>query len=332
MKGEGVDQSMVISGESGAGKTETTKIAMQYLATLAGGSGMEEQVLQTNPILEAFGNAKTLRNNNSSRFGKLIDIHFDNCARIIGAHIQTYLLEKSRVVHQSKGERGYHVFYQLCAGATSEERAKWGLQSADKYKFLSGGEAISIKGVDDQKDFLDLKKALSTVGIGEGLQHELFQVLAAVLWLGNIQFSPGEGTQVAPGSPAAEFAAKLLGTSRSTLEKALTTRTIATGKEKIVKPLKMEEANEGRDALAKAIYGSLFNWLVSQINKSLSDSRASASTISILDIYGFESFQHNSFEQLCINYANERLQQLFNHHLFKLEQEEYQSEQIDWTQ
>jgi len=330
MRQDGVNQSMVISGESGAGKTETTKIAMQYLATLAGGGGMEERVLQTNPILEAFGNAKTLRNNNSSRFGKLIDIHFDSSGRIIGAHIETYLLEKSRVVHQAKGERSYHVFYQLC-GSAEEMTKDLGLESAEKYRYLVNGECVSIPGIDDAKDFQHLCKSMLAIGIPKDDQRQVFQFLAAILWLGNIDFTGDEATQVAAG-PALGLAASLLGVRERELKNALITRTITTGKEKIVKPLNQVQAGEGRDALAKCIYSSLFDWLVDRINASLADNRKCSSSISILDIYGFESFQNNSFEQLCINYANERLQQLFNQHLFKLEQDEYTAEEIDWTE
>ncbi|XWS63278.1 hypothetical protein CRYUN_Cryun06bG0081500 [Craigia yunnanensis] len=248
-----VNQSIIISGESGAGKTETAKIAMQYLAALGGGSGIEYEILKTSPILEAFGNAKTLRNDNSSRFGKLIEIHFSETGKISGAKIQTFLLEKSRVVQCAEGERSYHIFYQLCAGAP---RALRGL--------------INV--------------------------------------------------------------AKLIGCDTVDLNLALSTRKMRVGNDNIVQKLTLSQAIDTRDALAKSIYACLFEWLVEQINKSLAvGKRRTGRSISILDIYGFESFDRNSFEQFCINYANERLQQHFNRHLFKLEQEEYIQDGIDWA-
>ncbi|KAF3320965.1 Myosin-2 [Carex littledalei] len=264
MMRDGINQSIIISGESGAGKTETAKIAMHYFAALGGESGMESEILEANFILEAFGNAKTSRNNNSSRFGKLIEIHFSSIGKICGAQIQTFLLEKSRVVQRASGERSYHVFYQLCAGAPPDLKDKLKIKEAMEYDYLKKGNCLRIDGVDDAKQFRLLTKALNAVGI---LKED------------------------------------------------------------------QTKATDGRDALAKAIYASLFDWLVEKINKSLEigDNCCSGRSISILDIYGFESFYKNGFEQFCINYANERLQQHFNRHLFKLEQEEYMEDGIDWT-
>ncbi|MCH80458.1 myosin-J heavy chain-like, partial [Trifolium medium] len=184
-----VNQSIIISGESGAGKTETAKIAMQYLAALGGGSGIEHEILKTNPILEAFGNGKTLRNDNSSRFGKLIEIHFSETGKISGANIQTFLLEKSRVVQCNEGERSYHIFYQLCAGAPQSLREKLNLRSAEDYKYLRQSNCYSITGVDDAEEFRIVTDALDVVHISKGDQENVFAMLAAVLWLGNISFT-----------------------------------------------------------------------------------------------------------------------------------------------
>nr|BAL60532.2 myosin VIII [Marchantia polymorpha] len=331
---DGVNQAIIISGESGAGKTETAKIAMQYLAALGGGGGVENEILQTNPILEAFGNAKTLRNDNSSRFGKLIDIHFDRAGKICGAKIQTYLLEKSRVVQQSNGERSYHIFYQLCAGADSKLRERLKLLAAEEYNYLNQSNCMTIDNVDDVEQFRLMKNAMKVVQISQTDQESAFAMLAAVLWIGNINFSvvDTENHVTIVDKEAVKQAAGLLNCKVDKLVAALSTRRIRAGNEDIVQTLTHAQALDSRDALAKAIYANLFDWLVDRINKSLEvGKRRTGRSISILDIYGFESFQKNSFEQLCINYANERLQQHFNRHLFKLEQEEYTQEHIDWT-
>lgn len=331
---DGTNQSVIISGESGAGKTETAKIAMQYLAALGGGGGLEDEILQTNPILEAFGNAKTLRNDNSSRFGKLIDIHFDKVGNICGAKIQTYLLEKSRVVQQALGERSYHIFYQLCAGADTDLRERLHIRFAKDYRYLNQSGCLSIDNVDDAKEFQLLRNAMNVVQISKEDQEQSFEMLSAVLWLGNITFRAVEHDShvLVDDDDAVEVAAALLHCKSSDLVTALSTRRIRAGGDDIVQRLTLSQATDSRDALAKAIYSNLFDWLVERINKSLEvGKQRTGRSISILDIYGFESFKKNSFEQLCINYANERLQQHFNRHLFKLEQEEYTSENIDWT-
>ncbi|KAL4186087.1 hypothetical protein AMTRI_Chr09g12470 [Amborella trichopoda] len=329
-----VNQSIIISGESGAGKTETAKIAMQYLAALGGGSGIEYEILQTNPILEAFGNAKTLRNDNSSRFGKLIEIQFSVTGKISGANVQTFLLEKSRVVQCTEGERSYHIFYQLCAGAPPALRGKLRLKSANEYNYLKQSTCFEIDGVDDAKNFCTLMEALDIVHVSKEDQDNAFTMLAAVLWLGNISFQviDNENHVEVVSDEALKNAADLIGCSVDNLVLALSTRKIQAGNDAIVQKLKLPQATDTRDALAKSIYASLFDWLVKQINKSLEvGKRRTGRSISILDIYGFESFHTNSFEQFCINYANERLQQHFNRHLFKLEQEEYIQDGIDWT-
>mmetsp|Transcript_33071 Transcript_33071/g.93600 ORF Transcript_33071/g.93600 Transcript_33071/m.93600 type:complete len:1272 (+) Transcript_33071:218-4033(+) len=327
-------QSVVISGESGAGKTETTKIVMQYLAGLAGGTGIEDRILQTNPILEGFGNAKTLRNNNSSRFGKLINIFFHG-RTIAGARISTYLLEKSRVVKQGEGERSYHIFYQLVAGASEEERKAWHLpDDPEDFQYLSSSGCSIIDGVDDEAEFSDMKAAMDKVGINAEEQAALFQLVSAVMWLGNIKFKElGDETVEVVAGEALEHSADLLCCDPAALCKALTGKQIKAGTEVIWQQLRIDQANDTRDALAKALYAALFDWLVRRINESLGDPKKlkKAQSINILDIYGFEHFKVNSFEQLCINFANERLQQQFNKYLFKLEQEEYAREGIDWA-
>ncbi|XP_020242077.1 myosin-1-like [Asparagus officinalis] len=329
-----INQSIIISGESGAGKTETAKIAMQYLAALGGGSGIENEILQTNPILEAFGNAKTLRNDNSSRFGKLIDIHFSSVGKISGANIQTFLLEKSRVVQCAEGERSYHIFYQLCAGAPSTLREKLNLKSVDEYRYLKQSNCFLISGVDDAARFRAVLAAMNVVHISKSDQNIVFAMLAAVLWLGNISFAivDNENHVEVVEDEGAYSVAKLIGCDIKDLKLTLSTRNMRVGNDNIVQKLTLSQAIGTRDALAKSLYAGLFEWLVEQINKSLEvGKRLTGRSISILDIYGFESFEKNSFEQFCINYANERLQQHFNRHLFKLEQEEYIQDGIDWT-
>ncbi|RCV42393.1 hypothetical protein SETIT_9G213200v2 [Setaria italica] len=334
MKRDEVNQSIIISGESGAGKTETAKIAMQYLASLGGGSGIEYEILQTNPILEAFGNAKTLRNDNSSRFGKLIEIHFSTTGRICGAMIQTFLLEKSRVVQCAVGERSYHIFYQLCAGAPASLREKLNLKKVDEYKYLKQSCCYSIAGVDDAQMFRTVTEAMNIVHISKEDQENVFAMVSAVLWLGDVSFTviDNENHVEIIVDEASKTVAELLGCSIEDLNLALSKRHMKVNNENIVQKLTLAQATDTRDALAKSVYASLFEWLVEQINKSLSvGKRRTGRSISILDIYGFESFDKNSFEQFCINYANERLQQHFNRHLFKLEQEEYVEDGIDWA-
>ncbi|XP_062163646.1 myosin-1-like [Alnus glutinosa] len=336
-----VNQSIIISGESGAGKTETAKIAMQYLAALGGGSGIEYEILKTNPILEAFGNAKTLRNDNSSRFGKLIEIHFSETGKISGANIQTckftffiLLCQQSRVVQCTEGERSYHIFYQLCAGVPTDLREKLNLKSADEYRYLRQSNCYSITGVNDAEQFRIVVEALDVVHISKEDQQSVFAMLAAVLWLGNISFTviDSENHVEAVTDEGLYNVAKLVGCDVGELKLALSTRNMRVGNDNIVQKLTLSQATDTRDALAKSIYACLFEWLVEQINKSLAvGKRRTGRSISILDIYGFESFDRNSFEQFCINYANERLQQHFNRHLFKLEQEEYIQDGIDWT-
>ncbi|KAI9093230.1 hypothetical protein K1719_027244 [Acacia pycnantha] len=330
-----VNQSIIISGESGSGKTETAKFAMQYLAVLSGSNcGIEKEVLQTNCILEAFGNAKTSRNDNSSRFGKLTEIHFSTLGRICGAKIQTFLLEKSRVVQLASGERSYHIFYQLCAGSSPDLKERLNLKAASEYKYLNQSDCMAIDGINDAKKFHKLMKALDDVRICKEDQEQVFKMIAAILWLGNISFqvTDNENHIEVVKDEAVTNAALLMGCSSQDLMVTLSTRKIRAGKDNIAKKLTLWQATDTRDGLAKFIYARLFDWLVEQTNKSLeAGKRCTGRSISILDIYGFESFQKNSFEQFSINYANERLQQHFNRHLFKLEQDDYELDGVDWT-
>ncbi|XP_023635551.1 myosin-4 isoform X2 [Capsella rubella] len=335
MMREEKNQSIIISGESGAGKTETAKYAMQYLEALGGGSfGVENEFLKTNCILEAFGNAKTLRNDNSSRFGKLMEIHFSAKGKICGAKLETFLLEKSRVVQLCNGERSYHVFYELCAGAPQILKERLKLKAASEYNYLNQSNCLTIDRINDAQKFHKLMKAFNIVQIPQEYQERAFALLAAVLWLGNVSFKvvDNENYVEVVADEAVTNVAMLMGCNAKDLMVVLSTCKLQAGRDCIAKRLTLRQATDMRDSLAKTIYASLFNWLVEQINISLEvgNSRTGRS-ISILDIYGFESYKNNSFEQFCINYANERLQQHFNRHLFKLEQEEYEGDGIDWT-
>lgn len=329
-----VNQSIIISGESGAGKTETAKIAMQYLAALGGGGGgIESKIIQTSCILEAFGNAKTARNNNASRFGKLVEIHYSAAGQIRGAKIQTFLLEKSRVVHLAQGERSYHIFYQLCSGAPSGLRGRLRLKGASVYNYLNQSDCLEIHNIDDAQKFHNLMGALDSIKICKEDQEHAFEMLAAVLWLGNISFLVTDNQKhiEVVADEAVTNAAGLIGCSEHDLMLSLSTRKVRAGKDEVTKSLTLEQAIDTRDALAMFIYASMFDWLVEEINLSLSMGKDDTGrSVSILDFYGFESFKKNSFEQFCINYANERLQQHCNRHLVKLEQEEYELDGIEW--
>ncbi|XP_033140807.1 myosin-2 [Brassica rapa] len=335
MMREEKNQSIIISGESGAGKTETAKYAMQYLAALGGGScGVEYEILKTTSILEAFGNAKTSRNANSSRFGKLIEIHFSAMGKICGAKLETFLLEKSRVAQLFNGERSYHIFYELCAGASPILKERLKLKTASEYTYLNQSDCLTIDGVDDAQKFRKLLEAFDIVQIPKEHQERVFALLAAVLWLGNVSFrvTDNENHVEVVADEAVTNAAMLMGCNLEELMVVLSTRKLQAGADCIAKKLTLRQATDMRDGIAKFIYASLFDWLVEQINIALEVGKSiSGRSISILDIYGFESFKNNSFEQFCINYANERLQQHFNRHLFKLEQEEYEEDGIDWT-
>ncbi|XP_041813803.1 unconventional myosin-Va [Chelmon rostratus] len=330
------NQSIIVSGESGAGKTVSAKYAMRYFATVSGSASeanVEEKVLASNPIMEAIGNAKTTRNDNSSRFGKYIEIGFDNRFRIIGANMRTYLLEKSRVVFQADEERNYHIFYQLCASSHLPEFKTLKLSSANDFLYTRQGRSPVIDGVDDTKELCTTRNAFTLLGINESYQMGLFQVLAAILHLGNVDIKDrdSDSSVIAPNNRHLTAFCELVGVTYQDMSQWLCHRKLKTATETYIKPLPRLQATNARDALSKHIYAKLFNWIVEHVNKALITNVTQHSFIGVLDIYGFETFEINSFEQFCINYANEKLQQQFNMHVFKLEQEEYMKEQIPWT-
>ncbi|KAK8524791.1 hypothetical protein V6N13_015796 [Hibiscus sabdariffa] len=340
MINEGKSNSILVSGESGAGKTETTKMLMRYLAFLGGRSGVEgrtveQQVLESNPVLEAFGNAKTVRNNNSSRFGKFVEIQFDKNGRISGAAIRTYLLERSRVCQISDPERNYHCFYLLCA-APPEDIERYKLGNPKTFHYLNQSSCYELDGVNDAHEYLATRRAMDIVGINDEQQEAIFRVVAAILHLGNINFAKGKeiDSSVIKDEKSRfhlNMTAELLRCDAQSLEDALIKRVMVTPEEVITRSLDPENAVSSRDALAKTIYSRLFDWLVDTINVSIGQDPNSKSIIGVLDIYGFESFKCNSFEQFCINFTNEKLQQHFNQHVFKMEQEEYTKEEINWS-
>ena len=345
---DGHNQTIVVSGESGAGKTVSAKYIMRYFATREPPdqpgarsrgradtmSETEEQILATNPIMEAFGNAKTTRNDNSSRFGKYIEIMFNKKTDIIGARIRTYLLERSRLVFQPLKERNYHIFYQLVAGATEAEREELGIIPVEHFDYLNQGGAPEIEDVDDAKDFKDTRDSLTRLGVSVEVQSQVWRLLAALLHLGNVKISATRtDSNLQPDEPSLTRACSLLGINASEFAKWTIKKQLITRGEKIMSNLNPQQATVVRDSVAKYIYSSLFDWLVETMNSYLAPEAIMSEVntfIGVLDIYGFEHFAKNSFEQFCINYANEKLQQEFNQHVFKLEQEEYLREQIDW--
>ncbi|KAL9249460.1 Myosin-15-like protein [Drosera capensis] len=328
-------QSILVSGESGAGKTETTKLIMQYLTYVGGRAAgddrtVEQQVLESNPLLEAFGNARTVRNDNSSRFGKFAEIQFDKNGRISGAAIRTYLLERSRVVQITDPERNYHCFYQLCA--SREDAEKYKLGHPREFHYLNQSKIYELEGVSNADEYVRTRRAMSIVGITQDEQDAIFRTLAAILHLGNVEFSPGkEHDSSTITDQKSRFhigmAADLFMCDVGFLLSSLCKRSIQTREGVIIKALDCNAAIASRDTLAKTIYARL----VEKINYSVGQDPHSQVQIGLLDIYGFECFKLNSFEQFCINFANEKLQQHFNEHVFKMEQEEYQREAINWS-
>ncbi|XP_063056384.1 unconventional myosin-VIIa [Engraulis encrasicolus] len=334
------NQCCVISGESGAGKTESTKLMLQFLAAVSGQrSWIEQQILEANPILEAFGNAKTVRNDNSSRFGKYIEISFTKSGAIESARVEQYLLEKSRVCHQAPDERNYHIFYCMLLGMTAEQKKILSLGSAAEYNYLTMGKCTSCDGRDDIKEYAHFRSAMKILTFTENDSWEISKLLASILHLGNVNFEETisnnmEGCDIRT-TKHFTMVAQLLEVDPKNLDVALTQRSFMTNRENVSKPLTSAQARAGRDAFVKAIYGKMFIWIVEKINSAVSkppaDEDEKRLCIGLLDIFGFENFTHNSFEQLCINFANEQLQQFFVKHVFKLEQEEYTREGIVWT-
>lgn len=361
MKSEGKDQSCVITGESGAGKTETTKRFLQYISekskrnreSLEEDFGIDterlrKQILDSNPFMEAFGNAKTSRNDNSSRFGKLIEMYFQTTKGVvIGAQITSYLLEKSRVVKVSAGERSYHIFYQLCAAATEstpELADKFYLQAANNFNYTLGENKtlkdLTIEGEEDAVVFEETKQAMKKLGLSEEEIEATFRICCAILHTGNIEFQ-GEDKDLAELKPgvkdtALRFASELFGVDELSLEEAILERSLL-GKD--VKRHTVKEAEAARDALSKFVYEKLFVWLIGKMNRAMANKGSKKkgkkmggrpTVLGVLDIFGFETFEYNSFEQMCINFCNEKLQGFFNLHVFMREQEEYKAEGIDF--
>lgn len=336
LKNKSQDQSILVTGESGAGKTENTKKILQYLASITSSSyevssSFEMKILQSNPILESFGNAQTVRNNNSSRFGKFIKIEFDANGKINGAFIEWYLLEKSRITNQNKKERNYHIFYQLLKGMPLKDlQSQLKLESNDcsEYQILAQSNH-TIPGVDDKADFDSLMSAFDIVGFGQDQVASILKVVAVILLCGNIEFVSEKSEQASFKSDVSNIAA-LLGVSESEFRTAILKPKSKAGREWVSQAKNASQARTIINSLCRYLYEKLFGYIVDNINLSLNHGSMTANYIGLLDIAGFEIFEHNSFEQLCINYTNEKLQQFFNHHMFVLEQSEYMKENIQW--
>ncbi|XP_043933429.1 unconventional myosin-IXa isoform X2 [Protopterus annectens] len=353
------DQCIVISGESGSGKTQSTNFLIHHLTALSQkgfASGVEQIILGAGPVLEAFGNAKTAHNNNSSRFGKFIQVNYHETGTVRGAYVEKYLLEKSRLVYQEHNERNYHVFYYLLAGTSEEERTAFHLKKPEEYHYLnqmtkkvlrqnwddyyydSELDCFTVEGEDLKHDFERLQLAMEMVGFLPTTCKQIFSLLSAILHLGNIQYKKKTyrddsidicNPEVLP------VVSELLEVKQEMLFEALTTRKTVTVGERLIVPYKKEEAVTVRDSMARSLYSALFDWIVFRINHALLNNRdlednTKILSIGVLDIFGFEDYESNSFEQFCINFANERLQHYFNQHIFKLEQEEYRTEGISW--
>ncbi|XP_053094108.1 unconventional myosin-IXb isoform X4 [Pangasianodon hypophthalmus] len=337
-----INQCIVISGESGSGKTQSTNFLIHCLTALSQkgyASGVERTILGAGPVLEAFGNAKTAHNNNSSRFGKFIQVNYLESGVVRGAVVEKYLLEKSRLVSREKNERNYHVFYYLLVGASVEERKEYKLLQPENYNYLKQ-QNFTIEDADDLRhDFERLQQAMEMVGFLPATKKQIFSVLSAILYLGNVTYSKkatgrDEGLDVGPPEVLANLS-ELLKVKEELLVEALTKRKTVTVNDKLILPYSHSEAITARDSMAKSLYSALFDWIVLRINHALLNKKdmeesVPCLSIGVLDIFGFEDFETNSFEQFCINYANEQLQYYFNQHIFTLEQEEYQAEGITW--
>ncbi|KAF1653822.1 Unconventional myosin-IXb, partial [Eudyptes chrysocome] len=337
-----VNQCIVISGESGSGKTQSTNFLIHCLTALSQkgyASGVERTILGAGPVLEAFGNAKTAHNNNSSRFGKFIQVNYLENGIVRGAVVEKYLLEKSRLVSQEKDERNYHVFYYLLLGVTEEERKEFHLEQPEDYFYLNQHNLKIEDGDDLRHDFERLKQAMEMVGFLSATKKQIFSILSAILYLGNVTYKKkatgrDEGLEVGPPE-VLDILSQLLKVRREILVEVLTKRKTVTANDKLILPYSLNEAITARDSMAKSLYSALFDWIVLRINHALLNKKdmeesVTCLSIGVLDIFGFEDFETNSFEQFCINYANEQLQYYFNQHIFKLEQEEYKSEGITW--
>uniref|UniRef100_A0A8C3QEN2 Myosin-7B n=1 Tax=Geospiza parvula TaxID=87175 RepID=A0A8C3QEN2_GEOPR len=338
------NQSILITGESGAGKTVNTKRVIQYYATIAASGdtatkkeppmkgSLKDQILSANPLLEAFGNAKTVRNDNSSRFGKFIRIHFGTSGKLASGDIETYLLEKSRVTFQLKAERSYHIFYQILSNK-KPELLEMLLVTANPhdYPFISQGQ-ISVASIDDQEELLATDAAIDTLGFSPDERMGIYKLTGAILHYGNMKFKqkPREEQAEPDGTEEADKAAYLMGLNSADLLKALCYPRVKVGNEYVLKGQTVDQVHQAVNALAKSVYEKLFLWMVVRINQQLDTKLPRQHFIGVLDIAGFEIFEFNSFEQLCINFTNEKLQQFFNHHMFVLEQEEYKKEGIEW--
>ncbi|XP_076800330.1 unconventional myosin-Ie-like isoform X2 [Clavelina lepadiformis] len=332
------NQCVIISGESGAGKTVAAKFIMSYISKVSGGGSRVQKVkdiiLQSNPLLEAFGNAKTVRNNNSSRFGKYFEIQFSRGGEPDGGKISNFLLEKSRVVSQNSNERNFHIFYQILTGATQELKEQLGIASPDYYFYLNQSGCYNVDGTDDKKDFVETMEAMTVIGLTPDIQHYVMQLTSSILHLGNISFIENGNYAAVENEDFLAYPAYLLGVSQDALRTKLTSRIMDSkwgGKsETIDVTLNVEQATYTRDALSKALHSRLFDFLVQSVNNAIRKDYDEFN-IGVLDIYGFEIFQRNGFEQFCINFVNEKLQQIFIELTLKAEQEEYVQEGIKWT-
>uniref|UniRef100_A0A674KBR8 Myosin IF n=1 Tax=Terrapene triunguis TaxID=2587831 RepID=A0A674KBR8_9SAUR len=335
---DGENQCVIISGESGAGKTVAAKYIMGYISKVSGGGEkvqhVKDIILQSNPLLEAFGNAKTVRNNNSSRFGKYFEIQFSRGGEPDGGKIYNFLLEKSRVVNQNESERNFHIYYQLIEGASQEQQQNLGIMTPDYYYYLNQSETYKVDGTDDRSDFHETMNAMQVIGIARADQQLVLQIVAGILHLGNINFREQGNYAQVENPDLLAFPAYLLGIDKDRLNDKITSRKMDSKwggrSESINVTLNVEQASYTRDALAKGLYLRVFDFLVESINRAMQKSNEEYS-IGVLDIYGFEIFQKNGFEQFCINFVNEKLQQIFIELTLKAEQEEYVQEGIKWT-
>ncbi|CAK6981072.1 myosin-7-like, partial [Scomber scombrus] len=339
------NQSVLITGESGAGKTVNTKRVIQYFASIAAAPNtkkdaaaekkgtLEDQIIQCNPALEAFGNAKTIRNDNSSRFGKFIRIHFDNRGKLASADIETYLLEKSRVTYQLKAERDYHIFYQVLSQQKPELLEMLLITNNPyDYAFISQGET-QVTSINDCDELVATDEAFDVLGFTQEEKNSIYKNVGAVMHYGNMKFKQKQREEQAEadGTEEADKVAYLLGLNSADLIKALCHPRVKVGNEWVTKGQSVDQVYYAISALSKSIYEKMFLWMVVRINQQLDTKQPRQYFIGVLDIAGFEIFDFNTFEQLCINFTNEKLQQFFNHHMFVLEQEEYKKEGIEWT-